>query len=593
MNKFLFLVINIAVCVSATAQVHKTNKYADSLLYRCVLDVNVNGGTLMQTITRSDANNLVTPLNTDFGTLKFSKGMSYGFDAQFGLFFGKNRHWGLGTGVLYMMQQGDMTLDKYHAEYQSTDFQNHVFRQLVTANNPVVENLKITNVNIPLLLKYKKRLSQHWGFTADAGILFNLQTKNAYTTNGTFDYEAIYTKTTNTDGSTTYSYDNTPGATNAKDEKWLRTNQSSSFFADKNTAGYNVGLGVAPAKNTGNISYATGSIGYLVQPSLNLFLSDKVALNFGLYYMYQPVKNSDGLTNTLTDKKGDYNSLLKSVASSNNQSIGGNIGVRFFLGKLKDSDHDGTPDIRDKCPKIPGPGELYGCPDFDHDGIPDCNDSCPREAGPYQYHGCPDGDGDGIPDREDACPNVPGLTTLHGCPDRDGDGIADKDDECPDIKGTAEFHGCPDSDGDGVPDKDDKCPTIAGPVSNNGCPIEEPKAAPPAAIDMTTPILFEVNKTVISSESFPILEEAVKQLAENKDVTVTIDGYTDNSGTESYNKVLSLKRAAAVKTYLQNKGVSTKRLKVVGHGPENPISENDTPEGRAKNRRATMHLKQK
>jgi OOP family OmpA-OmpF porin len=110
---------------------------------------------------------------------------------------------------------------------------------------------------------------------------------------------------------------------------------------------------------------------------------------------------------------------------------------------------------------------------------------------------------------------------------------------------------------------------------------------------MTTPILFEVNKDEVSSESYPILDEAVRVLGEDKSVAIVIDGYTDNSGSEVYNKVLSVKRANAVRKYLIENGASTKRLKIVGHGPKSPVAENETPEGRAKNRRATMHVKGK
>ncbi len=593
MKKLLLLFIGSTVGFSAIAQKTAANKYADSLLYRWVIDINATGGALMQGITRSDANSaFLNPVNNDLGTLKFEKGMSYGFDGQLGFFFGKKRHFGLGAGFAYFMQQGNMTLDKYHTEFQSSDFQGHVFRQLITATGQTTEKLKITNMNIPVVLKYKKRFNKTWGITADLGIMYNLQYKNAYTTDAKFNYEAIYTKTVS-GGVTTYSYDNTPNHTNANNVNYLNGTTSAASFQTMRDAGYNVGLGVAPATNTGDYNYSKGTIGYFFQPAVNVFLSNNVALNFGLYYMYQPVKNTEGNTNMLTNKVSDYSSVLRSVSDSKNQSLGLNIGVRFFIGKLKDTDHDGTPDIKDKCPTIAGPGELFGCPDFDHDGIPDCEDSCPRQAGPYQYHGCPDGDGDGIPDREDACPAVPGIKALLGCPDKDGDGVADKDDNCPDVKGLAKYHGCPDTDGDGIPDNEDQCPNEIGPESNHGCPVPPPQPPAVSHIDITTPILFDVNKNVISEASYPVLEEAVKELSEDKTVTVVIDGYTDNSGSEVYNKVLSVKRADAVRKYLQGKGVSTKRLKVVGHGPSNPVSDNSTPEGRAQNRRATIHVKGK
>ena len=594
MKKLLLFIIGSACGVSAFAQKTANKKYADSLLYRLVLDVNLNGGLLMQDYTRTDdISGLSNVLNPNYGKMTFDKGMSYGFDGQLGLFLGKKRNWGIGAGVAYFMQSGEMSLDGYHVEYKSFDGNGRTFRQLVSSTGAITEKLKITNVNIPVMLKYKKRLNKTWGFTADAGILYNLNYKNAYTSDAAFDYEAIYTPTT-VGSTTTYEYDNTPGATNAKNVKTLKGNTNAAQMdALRNNSKYNVGLNKTPTTNTGDYKYTSGSIGYFIRSAANVFLSNNVALNLGLYYMYQPVANSNGNSNVITDKVGDYSSISRSVMKSNNSSFGLNLGVRFFIGKLKDSDHDGTPDIRDQCPTIPGPGEMFGCPDFDHDGIADKDDSCPREVGPFRFHGCPDRDNDGVPDREDACPDQPGSVAMHGCPDRDGDGVADKDDACPDVIGLAKFRGCPDTDGDGIPDNEDKCPTEMGPESNNGCPVAPPPPPPIEHVDMTTPILFEVNKNDIDAASYPVLDEAVRFLEEDKSVTIVIDGYTDNSGSEMYNKVLSLKRANEVRKYLTNKGASIKRLKVVGHGPKDPIADNATPEGRAKNRRATMHVKGK
>ncbi len=110
---------------------------------------------------------------------------------------------------------------------------------------------------------------------------------------------------------------------------------------------------------------------------------------------------------------------------------------------------------------------------------------------------------------------------------------------------------------------------------------------------MSTPILFDVDKTEIKPEAYPVLDEAIKQLNENKRASLLINGYADSTGAASYNKTLSKHRATAVKSYLKGKGVRGRSLKVMGHGSKDPVASNSTAEGRAKNRRVVMKLKPK
>ena len=96
---------------------------------------------------------------------------------------------------------------------------------------------------------------------------------------------------------------------------------------------------------------------------------------------------------------------------------------------------------------------------------------------------------------------------------------------------------------------------------------------------------FDFNKSNFKPESYPILYDAAKTLLTHPDMKVTINGYTDNIGSESYNKKLSQKRADMVKEYLISKGVDGSRLTAVGMGESNPVGNNKTAEGRAMNRR--------
>jgi outer membrane protein OmpA-like peptidoglycan-associated protein len=107
---------------------------------------------------------------------------------------------------------------------------------------------------------------------------------------------------------------------------------------------------------------------------------------------------------------------------------------------------------------------------------------------------------------------------------------------------------------------------------------------------VSTPILFEVNKTTIQKASEPTLDEAVRLLNQDKTSYIIVDGYTDITGKRAYNKVLSVKRANAVKKKLEAMGVDPKRIKIEGHGSKDPVGDNKTREGRLENRRAVMHL---
>jgi outer membrane protein OmpA-like peptidoglycan-associated protein len=205
----------------------------------------------------------------------------------------------------------------------------------------------------------------------------------------------------------------------------------------------------------------------------------------------------------------------------------------------------------------------------------------------------PDTDKDGINDEEDKCPTVFGLARYQGCPipDTDKDGINDEEDKCPTVPGLARYQGCPlvDTDNDGVPDEEDKCPTQPGPKENNGCPVikEEVKKKVDYAANN---ILFATGKYVLLSKSFKGLDEVSKILKDNPDLKLSIDGHTDNVGADGFNQKLSENRANAVKNYFMKKGIDAGRLTASGHGKTQPIEDNKTAAGRAKNRRVEMKL---
>ena len=265
-------------------------------------------------------------------------------------------------------------------------------------------------------------------------------------------------------------------------------------------------------------------------------------------------------------------------------------GITFKFGG-SDTDGDGIYDREDACPEVAGLPEFKGCPDTDKDGIQDSADSCPDVAGLAEFNGCPDTDGDGIIDSEDACVDVKGTKIMKGCPDADGDGVADKDDNCPSVKGDKANGGCPwpDTDGDKVLDKDDKCPTVAGTIANNGCP-EVSDDTMKKLNDYGKTILFNSGKSSFQKQTIPVLKAMSAILKEYPTAKFSLEGHTDNTGSDALNQKLSEERAAAVKNFLVENGIDASRLSSKGFGESAPVDSNKTAKGKANNRRVEVKL---
>jgi OOP family OmpA-OmpF porin len=132
-----------------------------------------------------------------------------------------------------------------------------------------------------------------------------------------------------------------------------------------------------------------------------------------------------------------------------------------------------------------------------------------------------------------------------------------------------------DSDGDGVADTMDQCPNTpkGATVNEYGCWAYQGE------------VLFDFDQAELKAGAYPILDEAVMVLNNNPDLKIEIQGYTDSTGEEDYNVQLSQRRAESVMSYLVSRGIDPARLTAKGYGSVNPVASNDTPQGRAKNRR--------
>ncbi len=285
-------------------------------------------------------------------------------------------------------------------------------------------------------------------------------------------------------------------------------------------------------------------------------------------------------------------------------------------GRTPDSDRDGVNDPDDHCPAepmgaTPDPTRR-GCParDTDSDGVSDSQDICPTvPAGAHSdtaRRGCPaqDTDADGVVDGSDLCPTTPAGghpdPARPGCPaaDQDSDGVFDSDDQCPTVPAGARpdprRRGCPvaDRDNDTVADEVDHCPDQAGAPSTdprrNGCPglvrIDENQ------IRILRPVFFATNADVILDASYPVLAAVADALQATGIQSLRIEGHSDNRGNPERNRSLSQRRAESIRRWLIGHSISPGILTAQGVGDARPVEPNNTPLGRAANRRVEFHI---
>jgi outer membrane protein OmpA-like peptidoglycan-associated protein len=269
-----------------------------------------------------------------------------------------------------------------------------------------------------------------------------------------------------------------------------------------------------------------------------------------------------------------------------------------FLGGLTVTAPGGDPD-RDNDGLTNEQEEQLGTnpdvADTDGDGLGDGEEVNMYKTSPLKA----DSDDDGLNDGDE----VRKYKTDPNKADTDGDGLGDGDE-------VMKYSTDPlkkDSDGDGLTDGDEvmkyktdpnKADTDGGTVddgtevgrgtnplvASDDVKKEEFKTEVGKSIVLEG-IMFETNSANITPASEKTLGIAYNTLAQNPEISVEIQGHTDNTGRHAYNMTLSEKRAESVKTWLVSKGIDASRISTKGFGPDRPVSPNTTPEGRTKNRR--------
>jgi outer membrane protein OmpA-like peptidoglycan-associated protein len=140
---------------------------------------------------------------------------------------------------------------------------------------------------------------------------------------------------------------------------------------------------------------------------------------------------------------------------------------------------------------------------------------------------------------------------------------------------------------------DDIGRVLFGPMGAKAIGREEPTPRGPRGVgreearpSVMPNVFFEFNSDRIQPRYHPDLDKLGQAIAQHPDYRLRIEGHTDNIGSDTYNQVLSERRAESVQRYLVQKfAIAPERLTVKGYGKNNPIADNYTPEGRDKNRR--------
>jgi len=301
------------------------------------------------------------------------------------------------------------------------------------------------------------------------------------------------------------------------------------------------------------------------------------------------VRSAVGLTETDSEEVALEGLLAAAVDVTPEWKIhvGGGVGLlegfgsptgRAFLGvrwepSPNDPDHDG---VKSQQRAEPGPvqetagdepgGEksgVDGAADDDEPASVDDVDDAAREAA--------------IRGGYDACPDLP----------EDFDGVEDED-------------GCPegDSDEDGVLDYLDRCPdqqeTINGFKDDDGCEDEGPAkiVIEDGKITILETIRFEPNSSKIDASSHGIMDQIALTFRKHKEINrIEIGGHTDSTGPRGLNMRLSRERSRSVRQYLLGRGLPPGRLSARGYGPDSPVADNATDEGRTANRRVEFQAR--
>jgi outer membrane protein OmpA-like peptidoglycan-associated protein len=109
-------------------------------------------------------------------------------------------------------------------------------------------------------------------------------------------------------------------------------------------------------------------------------------------------------------------------------------------------------------------------------------------------------------------------------------------------------------------------------------------------VNIPSNVSFDTDKTALKPALLPVLDSVARSLNQHPELRAKVVGHTDSTGSLAHNQTLSVNRARSVTDYLSRQGVAATRLTIEGRGPNDPIGDNATADGRALNRRVEIYL---
>lgn len=347
---------------------------------------------------------------------------------------------------------------------------------------------------------------------------------------------------------------------------------------DKNVTGIPAGVGVEIPLSENLIFDFSVSGMYALDDGLNSYESDRIIMNDGhwnigagltLSFKSDPDPDKDGLTTEQEEQLG--------TDPDNNDSDGDGLSDGDEVNKYRtnplkeDSDGDNLSDRKEIKIHQTDPNKK----DTDDDGLEDDLEIQTYKTDPNVA----DTDKDGLVDGKEVQLKTDPLEK-----DTDGDGLTDGDE----VKIYKTDPLKTDTDGGSLNDylevKKGKNPLV---------PEDDVDVKEEVKLDVNYSfgnIYFETNKSDLDEQSRKVLRDVMRAMNKIAELNIAVIGYTDSVGSANYNQRLSVNRAKAVMNWLTERGVSAKRIKVMGEGENNPIADNSTKEGRSKNRRIEIKI---
>jgi OOP family OmpA-OmpF porin len=133
-------------------------------------------------------------------------------------------------------------------------------------------------------------------------------------------------------------------------------------------------------------------------------------------------------------------------------------------------------------------------------------------------------------------------------------------------------------------------PAAVAKAAPAAAPVAAPAPVAPAKVSYAADALFDFDKAVLKADGKAKLDDLVGKVKDvNLEVMIAV-GHADATGADAYNQKLSVKRSEAVKAYLVSKGIEKNRVYTEGKGEAQPVADNKTSAGRAKNRRVEVEV---